>query len=240
MALNFVVEPLDPIIEENYGPQIRTKVRTFCFLWDMLTKNIRTIIFDFGGVLINIDYKATINAFKKLGIENFDTMYTKASQSNLFNDIETGKISVQAFINGLLDYLPSGTSPNKVVEAWNKMILDVPKENIDLLKQLKKDGYSIYLLSNTNEIHIKKALLEWAKVSMESPTDIFDKVYYSFDLQLRKPDRAIYEFVCQEQGLDPNKTLFIDDSIQHVKGALNSGLHAIHLTNDKSIQDYFS
>jgi putative hydrolase of the HAD superfamily len=206
----------------------------------MIDKSINSIIFDFGGVLINIDYKATIRAFKELGIENFDAMYTQANQSNLFNDIETGKISIPSFINRLLDYLPSGTSPNKVVEAWNKMILNVPKENILLLNRLKKEGYSIFLLSNTNEIHIKKALQEWDKVSTKSPDEIFDKVYYSFELQMRKPNRVIYDFVCEEQELDPEQTLFIDDSIQHINGALLSGLQTFHLTSDKSILDYFS
>jgi len=206
----------------------------------MIDKTINSIIFDFGGVLINIDYKATIRAFKELGIENFDAMYTQANQSNLFNDLETGKISPPSFINQLLDYLPSGTSPNKVVGAWNKMILNVPKENIRLLNRLKKEGYSIFLLSNTNEIHIKKALQEWAKVSTKRPDEIFDKVYYSFELQMRKPNRVIYDFVCKEQGLNPEQTLFIDDSIQHINGASLSGLQTFHLTSDKSILDYFS
>lgn len=206
----------------------------------MLDSNIKAIIFDFGGVLINIDYNATIRAFQNLGIEDFDEMYSQAAQSNLFDEIETGKISAQRFINGVLDYLPSGTSPNKVVEAWNAMILDVPASRIELLKRLKTEGYKIFLLSNTNEIHIDLAYREWDKVSDQRPQEIFDHVYLSNEIGMRKPDAEIFEFVCEKQGLTPSETLFIDDSIQHIHGAKKIGLQTYHLTPDRSLQELFS
>jgi len=99
----------------------------------MIKDGIKAIIFDYGGVIINIDYQATIEAFNALGTIDFEEIYSQASQSNLFNQIETGEISGQYFINQLLDYLPSGASPNKVVAAWNAMIKDVPKDRIELL-----------------------------------------------------------------------------------------------------------
>jgi len=104
---------------------------SFFYFYHMINKSIKAVIFDFGGVIININYNDTIEAFKALGIEDFESMYTQAQQSDLFNQIETGEISAQRFINGVLDYLPSGTSPNEVVAAWNAMIKDVPKKPLN-------------------------------------------------------------------------------------------------------------
>jgi glucose-1-phosphatase len=206
----------------------------------MLDKNINAIIFDFGGVLINIDYTATVESFRLLGIDDFDELYSQAKQSNLFDDIETGKISPQRFINALLDYLPAGTSPNAVVHAWNAMILDVPNSTIDLLNRLKRENYRLFLLSNTNEIHIKAALQAWDKASEQRPEMLFNKVYLSHEMHMRKPNKEIFDFVIKEQSLDPNKTVFIDDSIQHIEGAKLSGLTTIHLTRHEMLQEIFS
>ncbi|MCO4813748.1 MAG: HAD family phosphatase [Flavobacteriales bacterium] len=206
----------------------------------MIKDGIKAVIFDYGGVIINIDYQATIEAFNALGTIDFEEMYSQASQSNLFNQIETGKISGQYFINQLLDYLPSGASPNKVVAAWNAMIKDVPKDRIELLFRLKREGYRLILLSNTNEIHIKLADQRWNSVHHESPKEVFDSVYYSHEVNMRKPNKEIFEFVCQEQQLNPEDFLFIDDSIQHIEGAKSIGINAILLEKDKSIHDIFS
>lgn len=197
------------------------------------------IVFDLGGVLIDLDYQLTIDAFKKLGISDFDKMYCQAAQNNLFDDFETGQISAQRFINTLLPYLSQGTTPNKVVQAWNAMILSVPPAKIELLEKLRKD-YPIYLLSNTNELHVPVVRREWAKVTDKPMEDFFDHIYFSHEIHLRKPDDAIFEFVCAQQNLLPEKTLFIDDSIQHIKGAENVGLQTYFLENSENLYQFFS
>ena len=206
----------------------------------MIDSKIDTIIFDFGGVLINIDYDAAITSFRKLGVDNFDEMYSQAAQTDLFNSLETGKISGQKFIEELSEFLPNQTSPDSIIEAWNAMILDVPKSSIDLLKRLKQEGYKIFLLSNTNEIHIDRAFQEWDKVSDESPEELFHHVYLSHEIHMRKPDREIFDFVCEEQSLDPSITFFIDDSIQHIEGAKSAGLQTYHLKKGQSVEEVFS
>lgn len=198
------------------------------------------IIFDFGGVLININYKATIDAFKELGIPRFDELYAQAQQSKVFDEFETGRISAQRFINELLHYLPPGTSPNAVVRAWNAMILDVPIETIVLLEELKSKGKQLFLLSNTNEIHIPVALKAWEKASVKTPYDLFDKVYLSYEMHERKPDAEAFNLLIDEQNLDPEKTLFIDDSIQHIEGARKVGLQAHHLEKISDLYSLFS
>ena len=122
------------------------------------------VILDLGGVIINLDYNKTIRAFEALGMSDFKTVYSQAAQTNLFNDFETGKVSAQHFINSLLPHLKQGTSPNKVVHAWTAMILDVPQKKLELLETLKK-RLPIFLLSNTNELHIPAVRREFAKVS---------------------------------------------------------------------------
>ena len=205
----------------------------------MIDKQIDTLIFDFGGVLINIDYQRTIDAFKDFGMLDFEERYSQAAQSTLFNDFETGKISTQRFVNELLQNLPSGISANRVVKAWNAMILDVPPAAVELLKSLQ-GSYRLFLLSNTNEIHIPKAMAEWSKVSQDSFESQFERVYYSHQIGMRKPNREVFEFVCLENTIDPNKALFLDDSIQHVLGARAAGLHAIHLTSEVPLASVFS
>lgn len=197
------------------------------------------IVFDLGGVLIDLDYQRTIDAFKALGISNFDKMYSQAAQNNLFDDFETGQISAQRFVNSLLPYLPQGTTPNKVVQAWNAMILSVPPAKIELLEKLREE-YPIYLLSNTNELHVPVVRREWAKVTEKPMEDFFDHIYFSHEIHLRKPNNAIFEFVCAQQNLIPGKTLFIDDSIQHIKGAENVGLQTHFLESPENLYQFFS
>lgn len=205
----------------------------------MNLEQIDAIIFDFGGVLINLSYQRTIDAFVALGLNNFEELYSQANQENLFDDFETGKVSAQYFVNRLLDYLPSHTTPNKVVAAWNAMILDVPQSTIDLLDALSAKK-RLFLLSNTNEIHIPKAFNEWRKTSPLMPANFFEKVYLSHEINMRKPNAEIFEFVCNENELDPNRTLFIDDSIQHIEGAKWIGLHTYHLKEMSELNQLFS
>ena len=196
------------------------------------------IIFDLGGVIINLDYQLTIEAFKKLGIDNFEEMYTQAKQNNLFDDFETGKISSQHFINSLLPFLPSGTSANKVVHAWNAMILDFPKKRLELLDQLNSK-YRVFLLSNTNDIHLQAVNRSLANTTDRKLETYFEKVYLSHEVKLRKPHKEIFELVCTEQNLNPETTIFIDDTIGHVNGANSIGLKGIHLV-DKTIEEMFA
>lgn len=196
---------------------------------------IKNIILDLGGVLLNIDYHLTIDAFKKIGIENFDELYTQANQTDIFDDFETGAIGAAQFINGLAKYLPQSTNEKIITNAWNAMLLDFPKERLNFLMQLK-EKYNTALLSNTNTLHLdffNKQLKEIHK--LESLRTHFKQTYYSCYMGMRKPNPEIFIEVCKLEGFKPAETLFIDDSMQHVEGAKEAGLHAYYLnvkTND--------
>ncbi len=205
----------------------------------MIDKNIEALIFDFGGVLIDLDYNATIDAFKNLGISDFDTMYTQAQQSHLFDDFETGKISSQRFINGLLNYLPHTVTPNQVVTAWNAMLLQIDPKKVEQLTELRKK-YPVYLLSNTNEIHIGVAYRRWEKTMGQPIHNYFNKIYLSHEVGIRKPNKEIFELVCTENDLNPSRTLFIDDTEQHIRGAEKIGLQTYHHATNAPLHALFS
>ena len=202
-------------------------------LLDML-KGIKNIIFDLGGVIYAIDYQATIKAFEGLGIKNFEQIYAKAGQSNLFDALETGKISKTEFLSEIKSYLNSSISDDDIINAWNAMLLDFMPDALKCLKDVSGD-YRIFLLSNTNEIHIKEIRSRVGEVFYTEFCQLFEEVYLSHDLGLRKPHTDVFRHIISVKDLNPSETLFIDDSPQHVEGAVQAGLKAYHLKNDERI-----
>lgn len=202
-------------------------------LLDML-QGIKNIIFDLGGVIYAIDYQATIKAFEGLGIKNFEQIYAKAGQSNLFDALETGKISKTEFLSEIKSYLNSSISDDDIINAWNAMLLDFMPDALKCLKDVSGD-YRIFLLSNTNEIHIKEIRSRVGEVFYTEFCQLFEEVYLSHDLGLRKPHTDVFRHIISVKDLNPSETLFIDDSPQHVEGAVQAGLKAYHLKNDERI-----
>lgn len=197
------------------------------------------VIFDLGGVLINLDYQRTEDAFVQLGAANFREMYSQLNQTDLFDRFETGKVSPFHFVNRLLDVLPAGTNANQVVHAWNAMILDFPLERMQWLEEFGKHN-RIFLLSNTNELHVTAVRHSLTKsVGHGNLENYFEKTYFSCDMGSRKPDAACFEQVIRENGLNPETTLFIDDSPQHVEGAKQTGLNAILLGKGEEVRSVF-
>ena len=192
--------------------------------------HIKNIIFDLGGVLINLDYDKTAVAFKKLGVENFDDLYTQFNANELFEDIETGKISDQDFYATISKYCSPGTTQQQMETAWNAMLLDIPLRRLQILQQLQLH-FDMFLLSNTNEIH-EEAFNEIlrSQCGFKSMGVFFDKVYYSHRVGMRKPDKEIFQLILDQNSLNPEKTLFIDDSPQHIEGAKKVGLHTLLMT----------
>lgn len=203
---------------------------------------VEAVIFDLGGVLINLDYQKTGAAFVALGLTDFNEVYSQMQQTDLFDRLETGDVSPFHFINRLLDKLPAGTNGNQVVHAWNAMILDFPKERLDWLKNFRENsGKRVFLLSNTNALHMDAVRRSLEKsVGHQRLEDYFDQVYLSHEMGLRKPHPEIFTRVCNEQGLNPETTLFIDDSPQHVEGAQKAGLQTVHLAPGMAVQAVFS
>ena len=197
-----------------------------------MNTNFEAIIFDLGGVLLNIDYHKTIQAFKKLGIKNFDEVYTQAQQSELFNRLETGMISEDTFFQDINNIANTSFSNEDISQAWNAMLLDLPKHRVKLLKKMAK-SIPIFLLSNTNSIHLKafQSEIEMAYGRKDLLEELFVETFYSHLIHARKPDSEAFHIIIDKYDLNPGKTLFIDDSEQHIIGAKKIGLHTHHLVH---------
>ncbi|CAG5087011.1 HAD family hydrolase [Parvicella tangerina] len=197
------------------------------------------IIFDLGGVLLNIDYELTAKAFKKLGLSSFDDLYSQKRQTGLFDQFEKGKITKKTFLSELTEVIPEA-SEEDVIAAWNAMLLDLPQHRIELLMELGK-AFRIFLLSNTNEIH-EAAFLKI--IDQNYPENVlynsFERVYLSHRIGFRKPDRECFQLVLDENGLAAEKTIFIDDSIQHIEGAQSAGITAVHLERHVDVSQLFA
>lgn len=190
---------------------------------------VDAIVLDFGGVLYDIDYDAPARAFTALGMQNFKEIYSQASQSDLFDRLEVGTISNDDFLAELHTHTPTGTTPEQVLHAWNVILLGIPKHRIAFVHSLRK-RYRTFLLSNTNAIHVDEFERDIdATMGLGYFKAAFEAIHYSNVLGRKKPYPETYLHVCSLHGLTPGRTLFIDDSIQHVKGALDAGLHAYHL-----------
>lgn len=190
---------------------------------------INTILLDLGGVLIDVDYHASARAFKELGYADFDTLYSKAKQDHVFDDFETGRLSPADFRMRIAELLGAPITAEQVDVCWNAMLGSLPQERIRLVQRLK-ERYQVLLLSNTNAIHVPafEAIISRTN-GIADFRSLFHGAYYSCEIGSRKPDAAAFMHVLRLHDADPARTLFIDDSIQHVIGARNAGLRAEHL-----------
>jgi FMN phosphatase YigB (HAD superfamily) len=197
---------------------------------------VRHIIFDLGGVILNIDYQKPLAAFQALGIQ---PSYSKQEQEVLFDQLETGKISSEEFLLQLQQKANPGVTTAQIRVAWNSILLEFPLRRLQLLQQLQLH-YSLFLLSNTNEIH-EEAFQEMLFRTCGFPNlaIFFDKVYYSHLVGLRKPDPAIFQRVLEENNLNPEETLFLDDSLQHIEAASVLHIQTLHIHEGISMETIF-
>ncbi len=200
---------------------------------------IKNIIFDLGGVIINIDYNKSIAELQKLCKNNCNVAYSQREQSKLFDMFETGASSPEEFRNELRTAYGITAPDEEIDAAWNAMLLDIPQERIDLLMELGKK-YRIFLLSNTNAIHlIKFNEIVAHSFTIPSLDSLFEQSYYSHLIGKRKPDALVFEEIIAMNGLEKNETLFIDDSIQHIESANKVGIQTLHLQPPLTINQYF-
>ena len=200
-------------------------------------KNSKAIIFDLGGVILNIDYQLTITTFNELGVENADLFYSKKVQNPIFDKIETGEISANSFLEELQKQT-TNASIKEVENAWNAMLLDLPQNRLDCIKKLK-NNYKIFLLSNTNEIHIKAFRKKIGEQQWEAFSSLFDKMYLSHQIGFRKPGKKAFQIILEENKLKPNEVFFIDDSTQHIEAAKKLGINCHYLVKGVEICSLF-
>lgn len=202
-----------------------------------LMQEIKNIIFDLGGVLINLDNKLTEKAFVDLGAKNFAQYFGHGFAASFFKEYEVGKINDDEFINKLRRLGDLTVSDETIIQAWNALLLDFPPERIELLKTLS-NRYRIFLFSNTNALHMKTVRRIYVDTFKEGTLDeLFEKTYYSNELGMRKPDVGSYQHITNENRLNPSETLFVDDALVNVEGANAAGLKGFYLEPGKTVLD---
>ncbi|MBN2682680.1 MAG: HAD family phosphatase [Bacteroidales bacterium] len=203
---------------------------------EKIFKEAKNIIFDFGGVIINVDFELTYKAFEALGIYDVREWFKQNSQTELFYNLETGKISPSEFRNSLCSMVGKQLSNEVFDKAWNALLLEIPKKRIELLEGLKKK-YRIFLLSNTNKIHYDSYLSEFQKkYNYKSFDDLFEKAWFSHEIGMAKPFTETFIKVLNEKDLRPEETVFIDDTYIHIEGAQKAGLKTFFLDLKKGME----
>ncbi len=199
-------------------------------------RNIENVIFDLGGVLVQIDFLLPVRHLKKYGIENF--VLNQLQQWELISQFEMGLITEEKFIHDLWDKLNQPAIEfEKLKEIWNSIIVDIPLEIFTCLEKMKKE-YHLFVLSNTNPIHIQYLytfLKE--KRGIKNFEFYFQKVYYSFLLGCKKPDDSIFKYVIKDAKIDPSKTLFIDDTYVNVKKGEELGFQTFLMPTGKLLHE---
>lgn len=205
----------------------------------LLNNSIKNIIFDFGGVLINLDYDAAYAAFAYLGISNLEAIISKSQQIGIFDTFEKGEITPEIFRSELKKISGVAISDEKFDWAWNQLLLDIPQNRLMKVLELKQN-HRVFLLSNTNKIHFDHYLADLQRSNgFAAFEDIFEKAYFSHEINMKKPDAEIFEFVLKDAQIKPTETLFIDDTKMHVDSAKALGMHTHHLKEGEDIVTLF-
>lgn len=200
---------------------------------------IKNIIFDFGGVICDLDISRTVEKFKEFGLPKAEFSGTPEERNRRFellvSTYETGLITSQQFRDKIRNHYQIPPSDAAINDAWNALLVGIPESRIRLLENIR-DTYRIFLLSNSNEIHYLKYREDFHQQYGYRDFDaLFEKAYFSYRLHLKKPDPAIFTWVLKENKLDPAKTLFIDDTLMHIEAAREVGITGYHLREGEEL-----
>jgi putative hydrolase of the HAD superfamily len=184
----------------------------------------KNIIFDFGDIFINLDKQAPIIEMEKWGLKNFEPAFT-----NLLYSYEKGLLDSDTFLSKMKDYFPSA-NPDQIKKGWNSIILDFPENRLEFIEQMaKENNYTLILLSNTNALHIEKVIENMGKDRFDRFKKCFDKFYLSHEINLRKPNADIYQFVLDVNNLKASETFFVDDTLENTLASEQLGITSWNL-----------
>lgn len=194
-------------------------------------ENIKNLIFDLGNVILNIDTKLSEIAFAKYGMNDFEKLYTLASQNELFDRLEVGNITENEFYDEFRRVTGCKLDNKTLEQCWDALIMDFPSARIEMLKRLKNEGkYRTFILSNTNIIHYRfyTALLKRTR-GVDGLESLVEHAYFSHEIGLKKPNRDIFDYVVEHSHIKPEESIFIDDNEANIKAANALGFNTIFL-----------
>lgn len=188
-----------------------------------MEKNIKAVIFDLGQVLVDLQPEQCMDAFRALGAADIEQLLDEPDIQKLLDGFELGNVSINDFCNKLKPYLHAGVTDSQIIEAWNRMLGNIPSYKLDMILQLR-EHYRVFLLSNTNVLHWKYSRDTHFTYKGHTVSDFFEKTYTSYDLHLMKPDKAIYRYVLNEINLQPGQVFFLDDRVDNCRSAADIGI----------------
>jgi putative hydrolase of the HAD superfamily len=201
---------------------------------------IKNIIFDFGGVIIPVDPMAYAGGMIELGCKDMQALHELFMQEQVYRKFESGLMDPAEFRSWLRKGLDNHVPDEQLDRAWNLILGEIPPHRVSFLEKIKTK-YRTFLLSNTNKIHFDHYQDQFSRsFGYPSLDNLFEKAWYSFQINLYKPDPDIFEYVLRESGLDPSETLFIDDFLVNVEAAKACGLQAIHLAEGMEVTELFN
>ena len=204
-----------------------------------MDKKIRNIVFDLGGVLVDLDFKAAINGLQKAGFANVKEQLQAFDCEGIFQKFELGEMSADEFRSAIRENSTVSLTDEEVDGLWNAMLLEVPREKLELILHLR-GKYMVYLLSNTNSIHWDYVCKNAFNYRGFRVNDYFEETFLSYEMHWAKPDTAIFEKVLEEANLLPEETLFIDDSEANCKAASELGIHTHHYHIGEDLKELFN
>lgn len=179
--------------------------------------NIKNIVFDLGGVLIDLDRDRAVRRFEQIGVVDAEQLIDAYEQKGIFLEVENGTISAGQFCQKLCEHTGKDLPYEEIKYAWLGFIIDTPQYKLDYLLKLR-ENYQVYLLSNTNPI-IQDG---WARTDQFSLAGLpigayFDQMYTSYEVGVTKPDRKIFDYMIADSGMVPSETLFVDDAKSNIE-----------------------
>ncbi len=204
-----------------------------------MSKAIKNILFDFGGVIVSLNKQQALDRFTEIGFPNIQEYLGEFRQKGIFLEYEEGKISPEEFYKEFRRLSGSTASDAEIDSGWLAFLAGIPEYKFQLLKDLRKK-YNVYLLSNTNP-----SVMGWAFTKDFSPEglnigDFFDKCYLSYEIGSAKPDREIFDFILADSKMDPSETLFLDDGKANVEIGQKLGFQTYMANQDEDLRKVFT
>ena len=204
-----------------------------------MDKKIKNIVFDLGGVLVDLDFKAAINGLQQAGFANVKEQLQSFDREGIFQKFELGEMTAEEFRTAIRENSTVTLTDEEIDALWNAMLLEIPREKLELILDLR-GKYMVYLLSNTNSIHWDYVCKNAFNYRGFRVNDYFEETFLSYEMHLAKPDKAIFEKVLEEANLLPEETLFIDDSEANCKAASELGIHTHHYHIGEDLKELFN
>ena len=196
--------------------------------------SITTLIFDFGGVIINLDLPTCIQNLKKLGTNDIENYLSNFGQKDFFLKFEIGEIGTPEFRNEIRKLTNKTITDAEIDNAWCSFLCDIPSERLELLEKLRKK-YRLLLLSNSNPLHVEVSAAIALQGTGKTIRDYFDKCYFSYEMGLTKPDPAIFEALLADAGLEATECLFLDDGPKNIEAAKHLGIQTYFVTQGENL-----